>query len=127
MPTSYYLSPFGHPEVIRAEGIVSLKTVEAIWSSAVMNGAEGLSLEIVQGSATNGYMFHIREHRSSLVLLSFKGEVVDSFGSLEEIVMFINHSVGLKFDHNSWKRSEEINRKKVMERISDDDSLSGLE
>ncbi len=69
-----------------------------------------------------GYFFHIKESDKGYDLLSYTGEVLTTLEDIDVLTRFVNHVSGLRFDAESWERSNVLNRKIEAEETNDTSS-----
>lgn len=107
MPQKSFPYQFGQPR--RVEAIRPL-TEEQI-AVHLASGPEAATINVVLGRVDAGYLFHIERSGGTYTLRSYSGEALTSFEDIESLTRFLNHASGLEFDEDSWRRSEELNRR----------------
>lgn len=73
--------------------------------------SEGITVEVLRPSVGAGYLFNIEKKGTAYLLRSYKHDELTEFADTGALVRFINHVSGLAFDVDSWRLSEEMNRR----------------
>ena len=106
MPQKSYPRRF---ELHRVE--TSVPVAEGFIRDLLSAKTEGLTVEVMRSSVGAGYLFSIEKKGTAYLLRSYTDDVLTEFADTGALVRFINHVSGLAFDVDSWRLSEEMNRR----------------
>jgi Ca2+-binding EF-hand superfamily protein len=73
------------------------------------SGASILVLASGESASRGGYFFHIEQTGDSFTFHTFDRRSVITFESMDDVLRFINHVAGRKYDSQMWERSQEVN------------------
>lgn len=104
-----FKAPFGEPIQIDSDGPISLDKLE----ECCRTRPRGFTMRIRTEQGNNergGYLFHIKEVDEKFVILDYRKRIVWKFESTKDLLKFLNHAAGRRFDQDMLHVSEEINR-----------------